>query len=269
MRHKGKAIVVCMLLAGFITTPVLAQFAVIDVAAIAKLKDQLVTAADTLNQVTATYNRVTQQYNQALYMAQYLRRLSNYRITMTAWQGMVTTNGSGTTAPWLSSINSGLNVSGSFLSSTYGRPPYAVLSGLMPAIQRARAQMEYGTLELRDGTAQSAMQTIGALRKNGAQSEAALMALETDSASLGADDNTTAALLNKINAAGMVNARMVADTNKALVNQAEMQLIELKARHDAEAAMVENEVAFRTTGMAALRAQHAGFSNAMMTFVMP
>ena len=41
-------------------------------------------------------------------------------------------------------------------------------------------------------------------------------------------DNTTAALLNKINAAGMVNARMAADTNKALVSQAEMQLIELK-----------------------------------------
>ena len=89
MRHKGKALVVCTLLAGLVTTPVLAQFAVIDAAAILKLKDQLVTAADTLNQVTATYNRVTQQYNQALYMAQYLRRLSNYRVTMTAWQGMV------------------------------------------------------------------------------------------------------------------------------------------------------------------------------------
>ena len=269
MQQKVKAAIVCTLLAGVLSVPVTGQFAVIDVAAIAKLKDQLVTAADTLNQVTATYNRVTQQYNQALYMAQYLRRLSNYRMTMTAWQGMFATNGSGTTPAWLASINSGLNVSGAFLSSTYGRPPYATLAGVMPAIQRARAQMEYGTLELRDGTSQSAMQTIGALRKNGAQSEAALMALETDSASLSADDNTTAALLNKINAAGMVNARMASDTNKALVNQAEMRLIELKERHDAEAAMVENEIAFRTTGMSALRAQHAGISDAMMSFVMP
>ena len=31
--------------------------------------------------------------------------------------------------------------------------------------------------------------------------------------------------------------------------------------------MVENEIAFRTTGMA-VRAQHDGFPNAMMTFVM-
>ena len=269
MKYKGKAVTACTLLVGILSVPVFGQFAVIDAAAILKLKDQLVTAADTLNQVTATYNRVTQQYNQAVYMAQYLRRLSNYRMTMTAWQGLVASNGSGTTLPWLNSVNSGLNVSGAFLSSTYGRPPYATLAGVMPAIQRARAQMEYGTLELRDGTSQSAMQTIGALRKNGAQSEAALMALETDSASLSADDNTTAALLNKINAAGMVNARMAADTNKALVNQAEMQLIEMKSRHDAEAAMVENEIAFRTTGMAALRAQHAGFANAMMTFRMP
>lgn len=182
---------------------------------------------------------------------------------------MVASNGSGTTPSWLAAVNSGLNVSGGFLNSTYGRPSYATLAGVIPTIQRARAQKEYGTLELRDGTAQTAMQTIGALRLHGSQSEAALMALETDSASLAADDNTTAALLNKINAAGMVNARMAADTNKALVTQAEMQLIEHKDRHDAEAAMVENQIAFQTTGMAALRAQHANFSNTMMTYVMP
>lgn len=268
MRMKRKTIVTCVLLAG-ISTPVLAQFAVIDVAAIAKLADQLRTATDQLNQLTATYNRITQQYNQAVYMAQYLRRLSNYRMTMTAWQGMIATNGSGTTPSWLAAVNSGLNVSGGFLSSTYGRPPYTALAGVVPAIQRARAQMEYGTLELRDGTAQSAMQTIGALRMHGAQSEAALMALEADSASSGADDNTFAALLNKINAAGMVNARMTSDTNKALVNQAEMQLLENKARHDAEAARVENQIAFQTTGMTALRAQHANFSSVMMSYVMP
>ncbi len=268
MRVKGNTLIACMLLAG-IATPLLAQFAVIDVAAIAKLVEQLKTAADTLNQITATYNRITQQYNQAVYMAQYLRRLSNYRMTVTAWQGMLATNGSGTTPGWLGAVNSGLNVTGGFLNSTYGRPPYASLAAVMPAIQQARAQMQYGTLELRDGTAQSAMQTIGSLRLHGVQSEAALTALETDSASSNADDNTFAAILNKINAAGMVNARMAADTNKALVNQAEMQLIENKERHDAEAAMVENQIAFQTTGMAALRAQHANFSNVMMTFVMP
>ncbi len=269
MQHKVKTAIACTLLAGVLSVPVSGQFAVIDAAAILKLTDQLTTAANTLNQITATYNKITQQYNQALYMAQYLRRLSNYRMTMTAWQGIFATNGSGTTPAWLASVNSGLNASGAFLSATYGRPPYAALSGLMPAIQRARAQMEYGTLELRDGTSQSAMQTIGAMRMHGASSETALNALESDSMSLDPDQNTTSALLNKINAAGMVNARMASDTNKALVNQAEMRLIELKERHDAEAAMVENEIAFRTTGMAALRAQHAGISDAMMSFVMP
>ena len=268
MPLKRMTVIACISLAG-IATPVLAQFAVIDVAAIAKLTDQLKTAADTLNQITATYNRVTQQYNQAVYMAQYLRRLSNYRMTMTAWQGLVASNGSGTTPSWLAAVNSGLNVSGGFLGSTYGRPPYSAIAAVIPAIQRARAQMEYGTLELRDGTAQSAMRTIGALRLHGAQSEAALTALETDSVSTANDDNTFAALLNKINGAGMVNARIASDTNKALVNQAEMQLLENKERHDAEAAMVENQIAFQTTGMAALRAQHANFSNVMKTYVAP
>lgn len=269
MHSKGKTTIACMLLAGLISTPVLGQFAVIDAAAIIRLESQLATAANQLNQLTQTYNRITQQYSQALYMAQYLRRLSNYRMTLTNWQGMMATNGSGTTPGWVSAVNSGLNVSGGFSNSTYSRPPFAAFANVIPAVQRARAQMEYGTLELRDGTSQSAMQTIGSLRMHGAQSESALMALEVDSASLNPDDNTTAALLNKINAAGMVNARMAADTNKALVNQAEMQLIENKERHDAEAATVANQIAFQTVGMPALRAQHANMSDVMKSFVMP
>lgn len=268
MNNKEKMIIACTLL-GAISTPLLAQWAVVDgphtLETIANGKVML----NQLTQLAQTYTRITQQYNQAIYMAQYLRRLSNYRLTMTSWQGMLATNGSGTTPGWLSAVNSGLNVSGGFLNSTYGRPPYATLAAVMPAIQQARAQKEYGTLELRDGTAQTAMQTIGALRLHGSQSEAALMALEIDSASLNPDDNTTAALLNKINSASMMNARTVADTNKALVTQAEMQLIENKERHDAEAAMVENQIAFQTVGMAAIRAQHANFSNTMMTYIMP
>ena len=227
------------------------------------------TLVSQLNQLVTTYNRITQQYNQAIYMAKYLANLNSYRMTLTAWQGMSATNTSGTTGGWLGAVNSGLNVSGSFLNSTYGRPPYALLSGLQPAVQSARTQMQYGTLELRDGTAESAMQTIGSLRLHGSQSEAALGKLETDSADSSADSNTTAALLNKINAAGMVNARITSDTNKALVTQAELLLIEQKQRHDAEAAMVEDQIAFQTTGMTALRAQHANFSNVLMTFEMP
>jgi hypothetical protein len=110
------------------------------------------------------------------------------------------------------------------------------------------------------------MQTIGALRLHGSQSEAALNKLEADSIDQSADLNTTAALLNKINAAGMVNARLSSDVNKALVTQAEMQLIEEKARHDGEAVATENEIAFRTTGLATLRAQHTGLSSAMKSF---
>jgi hypothetical protein len=269
MQHKGKPLIASILLVGMISSPVLGQFAVIDVAAIAKLASQLETAAKTLTEIAAIYIKVSQQYDQAVYMAKYSRNLANYRMIMTAWQGMVATNDSGTTLPWVNSINNGLNVSGGFLNSTYGRPPFTALAGLIPAIQRARAQMEYGTMELRDGTSESAMQTIGAMRLHGSQSETALNLLEQDSMSLDPDSNTTATLLNKINAAGMVNARMASDTNKALVNQAEMQLIGMKERHDAEAAMVENEIAFRTIGMNELRAQHAGFADAMMNFRMP
>jgi hypothetical protein len=261
-----KRIALTSLCACALAAPVIAQWPVIDTANLISAGQRLVQLQQQYSQLVTTYNRITQQYNQAVYMAQYLRNMTNYRIVLTPWQGMTATNTSGTTLPWLSAINSGLNTSGAWLNSTFTRPQFSSMSALIPTIQRARAQMEYGTLELQDGTAQSAMTTIGALRSHGAQSEAALNSLEGDSFSTAPDMNTTAALLNKINAAAMVSARTGADTNKLLVSQAEMHLVEMKERHDAEAAAVANEIAFRTTGMATLRAQHAGFSDAMRNF---
>lgn len=264
------------LVAVLLVAPVAAQFSVVDVTGDALLAKQLV---QLLAQVAAMgaqyaelvsiYSRLTDQYNQAVYMAKFLQTLGRYRTIPTPWQGMIGTNQSGTTAGWIQAVNSGLNVSGGWLNSTYARPGFPSLSVLIPAIQQARAQMQYGTFELQDGTAQSAITTIGSLRLHGAQNELAFNTLENDSYSENPDDNTTAALLNKINAAGMVTARAAADTNKMLVSQAEMELIRLKEEHDGEAAMTENEIAFRTTGMAVLRLQHDGLSNAMLNFVWP
>jgi len=266
-KHFLKKKVVAIALISFIAvSSALGQFAVIDAAHIIESVANGKTLINQMSQLVTTYNRITQQYNQAVYMAQYLRNTANYRVTMTNWQGTLASNASGTTGGWLGAVNSGLNVSGGWLNSTYGRPSFATLGRVLSAPQRAQAQLEYGTFELEDGTAQSAMQTVGSLRLHGTQSEAALNSLERDSMAADPDQNTTAALLNKINAAGMVNARQTADTNKALVSLTEMQLIQMKARHDAEAAAVEHEIAFRTTGYDLLEQQHRGLSQAMRNF---
>ena len=57
-----------------------------------------------------------------------------------------------------------------------------------------------------------------------------LAILENDSLSPSASLNTELAVLNKINAAGMVNAREASDTNKLLASVSEAQLLDLKAK---------------------------------------
>ena len=72
--------------------------------------------------------------------------------------------------------------------------------------------------------------------RNAPAVEAAIQNLEDDSLSSDPDMNTEIAVLNKINAAGMIAVRNSQDTNKLLVALAEQQIIEAKRQRDAEAA---------------------------------
>ena len=230
---------------------------------------QIEKATATYNQIVTTYNRITQQYNQMVTNAKYLTNLSSYRQAVTPWQGMATTNTYGNTGSWIAAVNSGINTFAAWNTASFPRQLYGLAMSKVPAPQRPQLQAEYATLELQDGTAQAAMQIIGALRLHGVQNEGMLSDIAAASESGNPDLNTETAILNKINIANMVIARQAGDTNKILVAQAEQALVEAKMQHDAAASAVANDIAFRTTGMATLRAQHAGFADAMRNFRMP
>ena len=70
--------------------------------------------------------------------------------------------------------------------------------------------------------------------------------------------NTEIAVLNKINAANVINVRNTQDSNKLLVALAEEQIIEAKRKRDAEAQAINNHIRFMADAKAVMAAQADG-----------
>ena len=94
---------------------------------------------------------------------------------------------------------------------------------------------------------------------------------ELEAATLSTADemNTHIAVLNKINAAGMMAVRASQDTNQLLVAVLEHQIAESKRRRDEEAAEIANHIADRTQSRAVADAGTHGTTQVLHNFRMP
>ena len=81
--------------------------------------------------------------------------------------------------------------------------------------------------------------------------------------------NTEIAVLNKINAAAVINVRNTQDSNKLLAALAEEQLIEAKRKRDTEAQAINMHIRFMADAKAIMAAQAQGASAAMLAWRMP
>ena len=222
------------------------------------------------DQLVQTYQMITNQYNQMLWMAKTLPGdLARFRAISTPWFLSSATNTYGTTAGWIGAINTGSNVPGGYQSATDPLLIYGPALGNVPSDQLSRLQNHYATIELTDGATQDGIETIGTLRFNAPQVEAAIENLEEASLDSDPDYNTEIGVLNKINAASVIALRNSQDTNKLLTALAEQQFIEAKRQRDSEADAVNNHIAFMANEQNLLSSQKAGASDAMLNFQMP
>jgi hypothetical protein len=222
------------------------------------------------NQLVQTYQMITNQYNQMLWMAKVLPgSLAQFRAIPTPWFLSSATNTFGTTGGWISAINTGANVPGGYQNATVPLLTYGGALGNVPANQLSRLQKHYTTVELTDSANQDGMETVGTLRLNAPQVEAAIQNLEGATLNSDPNYNTEIAVLNKINAASIIALRNSQDTNKLLTALAEQQFIESKRQRDSEAQAVNNHIAFMANEQSYLSSQKANASAAMMAFRIP
>lgn len=219
------------------------------------------------NQLVQTYQMITSQYNQMLWMAKALPGgLARFRTIPTPWFSASATNTYGTTGGLIAAVNSGANVAGGYQGATEQLMPYGAAVANVPADQLDRLEKHYATIELTDGANQEGMETIGTLRGNAPQVEAAIQSLENDSLASDPDYNTEIAVLNKINAATVIALRNGQDTNKLLTAVAEQQLIEAKRQRDAEVKAINSHIELVGQGGAILSRQSSNWTGAVLGY---
>jgi type IV secretion system protein TrbJ len=222
-------------------------------------------------QIVRTYEMIRSQYQQMLFMGQQVpvAMATRYRSVVTPWLTSSAANTYGNTGAWITGIDTGLGAAWGYSAATQPLATYGPALGNIAGDQLPRVRSNYATVELTDGANVSAMQTLGQMRANAPATEATIQNLENDSLSSEPNMNTEIAVLNKINAAHLITVRNTQDANKLLVALTEQQIIEAKRTRDAEAQAINNDIQFRTAGQAAMAAQAAGASDAMLAWRMP
>jgi hypothetical protein len=222
-------------------------------------------------QLVQTYQMVRSQYQQMIWMAKQVpvNMTARYRALATPWEDSSATNIYGTTSGWTLGINTGQGIAAGYSDATEPLGRYGSAMGNIPADQQPRVKTDYATVELTDGANRAAMTTLGQLRANATAVEGAIQRLEDDALSSDPDMNTEIAVLNKIDAANLINLRNSQDTNKLLAALAEEQIINAKRQRDDEAQTINNHIRFMAEGQGAMAAQAANASAAMLAWRMP
>lgn len=244
---------------------------VFDPTSYGELVQQLLQLEQQYRQLVLTYETIQSQYQQMLWMAQQdpVNMILRYRAMATPWLNSSATNIYGTSGPWVTGINTGLAAAAGYSIATQPLGAYGPALGNIPASQLSRVKTDYATVELTDGANLTGMQTLGQMRENAPHVEQTITNLESDSLSSDPNLNTEIAVLNKINAAGVIGLRNTQDTNKLLATLAEEQIIEAKRQRDAETQAFNDHIQFMSQGQATMAAQSAGASQAMLAWRMP
>jgi hypothetical protein len=113
----------------------------------------------------------------------------------------------------------------------------------MPGDLGQRLARAYGALETADSISTLAIDQAGRMRVDGAHNEQVAKDMEKDAVSTRDDFVTQTALLNKINAAGVLGLRMQDHADKVLTSVLEQMVVANRRQRDAEAVLMNASIA--------------------------
>ena len=211
-----------------------------------------------LVQLKNSYAQLVSQYNLALQMSRNLQNMpARYRAQFSQWRNTMAQDTYGNTTAWVNGINTG-NVNAGYQQATTRLLQYSPdeLSGMTPD-ELARVKSQYASVELSDGANTTAMATIGSIRDNAQDIQNQINNLEQDSLSNDPNLNTEVAVLNKINASGVLTLRTLQDSNKLLASLLEEQTIIAKQQREATTNTINADIE-RRANLAGNMAQVTG-----------
>jgi type IV secretion system protein TrbJ len=252
----------------FTSIPAFAVFGIGDIvfdpSAYGQLVEQLAQLEQQYAQLVKTYTMVTNQYNQMVTNAKWIVSKARWRAMLTPWTRPTATNTYGTTGGWIGAVNSGAASLAGYTQAVTKLNTYASVWGSIGSAQQDLIGRNYSGIELSDGATANALEQMGRIRGNSAAVETAIDTLENDSLSDSPELNTEVGVLNKINAAGIIGVRNTQDSNKLLASILDHQMVEAKARRDAQAQSINNDIALRQIAPA-VDTQHLTGTTAVLT----
>ena len=260
-------------LAGVTIVPISAQFfgVVFDPTNYANALLRYAQLQQQLTQLITTYQQIRTQYLLLLQQSQLLpvNMLARYKSLASPWLPFTAPNAYGTTTPWILTANTGPGAAAAYALATQPLLGYGGALGRLSAEEAARVRTRYDRLELADGSLAHALEALGYLRGHQTSMEATVRNLEDDTYATDAGRNTQIAVLNKINAVGVTEARLAKDTNNVLVSLLEQQLLEATERREAAAEGINAHIAFLNQAPGLLAQSTAQTTAALTSFRIP
>jgi hypothetical protein len=224
-----------------------------------------------LAQLITTYQQIRTQYLLLLQQSQRLpvNMVARYKSLASPWLPFTAPNVYGTTVPWILTANTGPGAAAAYARATQPLFAYGGVLGRVSVEEAARVRTRYDRLKLADGTLTHALEALGYLRGHQTSMDATVRNLEDDAYATDAGRNTQIAVLNKINAVGVTEARLANDTNNVLVSVLEQQLLEATERREAAAEGINAHIAFLNQAPGLLAQSTAQTTTALTSFRIP
>ena len=226
-----------------------------------------------LAQLEQTYNEIVNQYNLAVQMAKNIPNMpARYLASWAPWRYAGAQDLYGNTTPWVNGVNSGVvaTILNGYQKATSTLQAYSPpLLSAMPSDDRQRALANAATVELADGAAQTALETIGAIRANAVTTTNTIGNIQSDSLSGDPNLNTEVSVLNKVNATNVLALQNAQDTNKLLVAVLEEQTILAKHLRDAEASAANADIERRVNSFNFNQQLTAGVGTTLNAYRLP
>lgn len=222
-----------------------AQWPVIDVAAIAKLVDQIDKMKDQINKLEAARNKLYQTYDHHIWNAKQLFNKHRWTAAIESWKYPGYANVSGKTQPWYDATMKS-SKSADAIISVLGRTPDIISRNRhfgSADIEEAKRRA-FGFMEIMEGTHVNAMAALADVRTVQNARVQAIGQLEAQSMSDDKDENTAAALANKQLSATMVLIRQLQDDQKLKVTQTELMLQRAMLERSIMSEAVQREMDF-------------------------
>ena len=197
-----------------------------------------------------TMNQVIAAYNLAHQMAQMPQNLeARYKADWSQWTSLQSTSNTyGNTSALVNALNLGsLSNAQQGYNSAYVQAQSYPAAGYSSLDARTHATVanQYATSELAQTTTTNILATLGTIRSDSQAFAQKLANLESDTFSNDPSQQTTNALLGKINSATLLQIHSQQDTNQLLTAAIQQQLLAQKQQVDTQNRTMNNAIYFQ------------------------